>query len=464
MAKLTLGTIKDSFPLWPAQLTLDSAQIATHKHVIGTTGTGKTGLLKSMVFQLIRQGIGVSFIDPHGDAVEELLGMLIDAGYFQKNGFDHLWYVEFTDDEDGPFLPMNWLAQPHIKPHTLASNVVEAFHRVWPSLADGIAPAFDSSVKYGTKILISNGLTLPALLDVLTDKGYRDPLLANEPDPDIARFFTWMDNLSKNEQSSQIASAFRRVELLSFSPALKYTLGQAGNLLNFREIIDSGRIVLYNLQHIRDHDARKLLGCLITIGYEEAALSRPLTARTQHHLVIDEMQEFVSKSEESLVRMLSETRKYGLFTCMAHQTFGQIDKRLQGALQNVGVEMCLRVGREDSELMARWLGAIDPMSVKLEAATPNGRPVFYSVQEQWEGWVGALAGLENRHVLVKLGGKPAVQIRTLNLPPIKAKPQDIERVKAHYREKLMKTPDEIELPHQRRGARPEGPAVARRVP
>ena len=58
MAKLTLGTGKDSFPLWPAQLTLDSAQIATHKHVIGTTGTGKTGLLKSMVFQLIRQGIG----------------------------------------------------------------------------------------------------------------------------------------------------------------------------------------------------------------------------------------------------------------------------------------------------------------------------------------------------------------------------------------------------------------------
>ena len=68
--------------------------------------------------------------------------------------------------------------------------------------------------------------------------------------------------------------------------------------------------------------------------------------------------------------------------------------------------------------MARWLGAIDPMSVKLEAATPNGRPVFYSVQEQWESWVQALAGLENRHVLVKLAGKPAVQIRTLNLPPM----------------------------------------------
>jgi hypothetical protein len=175
------------------------------------------------------------------------------------------------------------------------------------------------------------------------------------------------------------------------------------------------------------------------------------------------MAEFVSKSEESLVRMLSETRKYQLFVTMAHQTWGQLGKRLQGALQNVGVEMCLRVGREDADLMARWLGAVDPMSVKLEATTPNGRPVFYSVQEQWESWAQALAGLENRHVLVKLAGKPAVQIRTLHLPPVKAKPQDIEQVKAHYRKKLMKTRDEIILPHQQRAQRPEGPTVARRV-
>jgi len=140
-----------------------------------------------------------------------------------------------------------------------------------------------------------------------------------------------MDNLSKNEQSSQIASAFRWVELLSFSPALKYTLGQAENLLNFREIIDSGRIVLYNLQHIRDHGARKLLGCLITIGYEEAALSRPLSARTQHHLVIDEMAEFVSKSEEALVRILSETRKYQLFVTMAPSDLGAVGETLAGS-------------------------------------------------------------------------------------------------------------------------------------
>ena len=47
--RLTLGTVKDSFPLWPALLTLDAAQVATHKHIIGTTGTGKSGLLKTLL-------------------------------------------------------------------------------------------------------------------------------------------------------------------------------------------------------------------------------------------------------------------------------------------------------------------------------------------------------------------------------------------------------------------------------
>lgn len=462
--KLTLGTVKDSFPLWPTLLTLDPALIATHKHVIGTTGTGKTGLLKSIVWQLITQGIGVSFIDPHGDAVQELLAMLIHHGFFKRPGaFDKLWYVEFTDDEDGHFLPMNWLNQPHVRPHTLASNVVEAFHRVWPSLAEGVAPAFDSSVKYGTKILISSGLTLPALLDVLTAREYREAVLATEQDPDVGKFFAWLDNLSRQEQSTQIASTLRRVELLSFSPALKYTLGQQDNRLDFREIIDSGRCVLYNLQPVRDHDARRLLGALLAIGYEEAALSRPLTVRTQHHLVLDEMAEFVSKSEESLVRMLSETRKYGLFVTMAHQTWGQLGRHLQGALQNVGVEMCLRIGREDGELMAKWLGAVDPSSIKLEPTTPNGHPVFYSVQEQWEGWVSALTELPNRGVLVKLAGKPAVQIKTLDLQRIKMDQSQLERIKGEYRRRLMRRRSEITLPHQR-GAVRQPQRVSRWVP
>jgi hypothetical protein len=47
-----------------------------HMYIVGKTGTGKSELLKDLVIQDIRNGEGVCFIDPHGDAVEELLNLI----------------------------------------------------------------------------------------------------------------------------------------------------------------------------------------------------------------------------------------------------------------------------------------------------------------------------------------------------------------------------------------------------
>ncbi|KKQ74933.1 MAG: hypothetical protein US95_C0014G0008, partial [Candidatus Woesebacteria bacterium GW2011_GWB1_38_5] len=47
-----------------------------HMYIVGKTGVGKSELLKDLVIQDIRNGEGVCFIDPHGDAVEELLNLI----------------------------------------------------------------------------------------------------------------------------------------------------------------------------------------------------------------------------------------------------------------------------------------------------------------------------------------------------------------------------------------------------
>jgi len=44
-----------------------------HCYLIGKTRTGKTTLIKNMLVQDMEQGHGLCFIDPHGDAAEELL-------------------------------------------------------------------------------------------------------------------------------------------------------------------------------------------------------------------------------------------------------------------------------------------------------------------------------------------------------------------------------------------------------
>jgi GTPase SAR1 family protein len=42
-------------------------------YILGVQGSGKTNLLKSLILQDIANGHGVFFLDPHGDAIDDLL-------------------------------------------------------------------------------------------------------------------------------------------------------------------------------------------------------------------------------------------------------------------------------------------------------------------------------------------------------------------------------------------------------
>jgi Ni2+-binding GTPase involved in maturation of urease and hydrogenase len=59
-----------------------------HFYVIGQTGTGKTGILKSMIAQDIRNGEGCCFIDPHGNDVQDILS------YVPKERIDDVIYFD----------------------------------------------------------------------------------------------------------------------------------------------------------------------------------------------------------------------------------------------------------------------------------------------------------------------------------------------------------------------------------
>ena len=167
-----------------------------------------------------------------------------------------------------------------------------------------------------------------------------------------------------------------------------------------------------------------ILGCLLTVAAEQGALSRasrpPAERRTTHHLFIDEFSEFSAQSEEALARMLSLTRKYGLFLVMAHQTWSQASGRLEGALQNVGLEVAFRLGSFDAEHAARVFGQVDLLTVKHQVEDPDAaersHPVFFSLPEQWEQWVQAFAGLDAQQAYVRQPTGRVTRIKTLPFP------------------------------------------------
>jgi hypothetical protein len=211
--KINLGTWVDPFPLLPSRVVLSPRYVATHKHVIGLTGMGKSKVLESMFLQLFQQGVGVSFIDPHGFSANAILKTLIAQGFFEQDGFEkRLLYIEFT--EDGPYLPFNILKQPTFRPHTIADHVLEAFHRCWPSLADGNASRFDNLILASVNVLIDNNLPLIGVHLLLTRDDFRNRLLQNTKDPFIVSFFRdRLDEWSKRDAPQMKDSALSRTNL-----------------------------------------------------------------------------------------------------------------------------------------------------------------------------------------------------------------------------------------------------------
>jgi hypothetical protein len=171
---------------------------------------------------------------------------------------------------------------------------------------------------------------------------------------------------------------------------------------------------------------------------ESAALSRAdnRTERTPHHLMIDEFSQFMAQSEESLTRMLSETRKYSLFCVMAHQNWSQASERLKGALQNVGLEVILKAGRQDAEYSSRLLGAVDPLPIKHtvddENAVERTHPTFFPLLEQWEQHAQAIQTLRVGEAFVRLPNDSVRRVRTPTLPSVAVSQQQLTMVQEYY--------------------------------
>jgi hypothetical protein len=292
---------------------------------------------------------------------------------------------------------------------------------------------FDTLVQDGAKLLISNGQPLTALFHLLTDTPFREGLFTHETDPDVVAFFRdQYGRLSPKDQADQAGAALRRAHLLTFAPVLKHSLGQPTMALDFRRILDQNQSVIINLS-VADAEARRLLGCLITVAAEHGALSRselpPDARHGRHVLVIDEFSEFTAQSEEALSRMLSQTRKFGLYLAMAHQTWSQASSRLKGALQNVGLEVVFALGREDAEHAAKILGRVDPKSVAQRSeATTEG----IGMGEQWERWVQAIQDLKPRHAFIRPAGSQTTHLRTRPVPDPVVSPELMARIEAAY--------------------------------
>jgi hypothetical protein len=318
-----------------------------HTYIIGKTGSGKTTLLRNMILQHLYNGSGLALLDPHGDLADELLD------HFPTARADDLVYFN-PSDLDFP-IGLNLLANvPPDDRHLIASGIVGAFKSIW---RDSWGPRMEY-ILYNALIALLDcqNTSLLGVGRMLTDADYRARVIRQVKDPFVRSF--WADEFAGYDARfvrEAIAPIQNKIGQFLMNPPIRNILGQVKSKIDFRFMMNTGRVFIANLSKGKlGADKANLLGSLLTTQFQLAAMSRadtPEVARRDFHLFIDEFHNFTT---DSFAAILAEARKYRLCLTLSHQYLDQLTSEVrQAVFGNAGTMITFRIGHTDAELLAK---------------------------------------------------------------------------------------------------------------
>jgi hypothetical protein len=303
-----LGTDNDTGQI----VELSQASRRQGLYIIGANGTGKTGLIEHLILQDIDQGLGVGLLDPHGDLVNAILAKMTKRE-------DDVILLDIQD-EDHPF-GLNIFECSNPQSNAAVQKIVDLVMHIFEKLYDvnrAGTPLLLDYLRNCTYTLVANpGYTMADIPLLFTDQHCRQKLLANISEPYVKLFWQQYEQLSLKEQRDEAASTMRRVREF-LQPLSRNIVGQAKTTVNMQQIMDERKILLVKLSAQLDQ-VTSLIGSVIIAMILNAAYSRaslPVNKRKQFNLYADEFQRFAT---EDFATLLTEARKFGIATTIAHQ-------------------------------------------------------------------------------------------------------------------------------------------------
>jgi len=318
-----------------------------HIYVIGKSGVGKSVLLKNMAIDDIKERRGIAMIDPHGEDVTELLD------HIPNHRVNDVIVFDPGDREFAVGFNMFELLDPKYKVVT-ASGIVGSFKNLF---ADSWGPRLEYWLKSAVLALMDYpNATLLMVPRMFTDKDFRSKVLEKVQDPLIkSRWINEWPKLDPKAQGEAIGPILNKVGQFLSSPVIRNIVGQPKSSIDFREVMDEGKILLVKLaKGVIGDDNSNLLGSMIVTQFQLAAMSRadiPPSERRDFYLYVDEFQNFAT---DSFATILSEARKYNLSLVVANQYMAQLREEVKNAVfGNVGTLITFRVGADDAAVLMK---------------------------------------------------------------------------------------------------------------
>lgn len=342
-----------------------------HLYIIGKSGVGKSFLLNLLTLSDVFHNKGFAVVDPHGDYAQDIMR------FIPEHRIDDVVYFNPADgDFPVAFNPME--VTDINRRNNVASEIVGVLKKMF---GDSWGPRLEHILRYTLLALLETpNTTLLGIVRMLTDKKYRNEIIANVEDPVVKAF--WINEFASwNEKfaSEAVAPVLNKVGAFTANPLIRNVLGQEKSSFNIRKIMDEGKILIVDLSRGKiGEDNASILGSLVITKIQLDAMSRAdipnIEDRTPFYLYVDEFQNFAT---ESFAVILSEARKYGLYLTVANQYVAQMPEEVRDAVfGNVGSMISFRIGADDANYLAKYF---EPVFEPLDLVNLDKQNIYVSM-------------------------------------------------------------------------------------
>ena len=330
-----------------------------HLYIIGQTGTGKSTFIEEMAKQDAKNKKGMCIIDPHGDLIDRVLEAI------PKERAEDVIYFDPSDVKRPFGLNMMEYDKEYPEQKTFVINeMISIFDKLYDLKQTG-GPMFEQYMRNAMLLVMDSpetGSTLLEIPRVFRDEKFRKDKIKRCKDMTVIDFWEKEAEKAGGDASMENIAPYITSKLVTFisNDMMRPIISQQKSTINFREVMDEGKILLVNLSkgkigEINSH----LLGMVIVGKLLMSALSRvdiPESERKEFYLYIDEFQNFTT---DSISQILAEARKYKLGLTIAHQFIGQLSEDISKAVfGNVGSIVSFRVGSEDAEFLEKQFSPV----------------------------------------------------------------------------------------------------------
>jgi len=336
---------------------------------VASTGKGKSTLFQHLAQAVCAlrastgeaRGPGLAFIEPHGDVVHALCGLV------PARERDNVVLVDLANtDFPVGINPLDMVGKDRDK---VVDNLITIAEHLW---ASSYGSRTENVLEYALKTLAdANELLIQTdpsqgpdrqytLLDVvplLRAASFRHAVLEQVRDGLLSDWWQhYYEPLDAHQQREITSSVITKLSKFASSRVARRILGQPRSTIDLREVIRAGQLLLINTASgVVGADLSELIG-IVLLGLFEAALSEQAALaperRRRYLVLIDEFQVYRGANYQG---MLAELRKYGGSFALATQSLAYLD-RLERTLRatvlaNIDHLFAFHMAGEDARLL-----------------------------------------------------------------------------------------------------------------